>query len=62
MMGLPYDLPEGGEVHIIQNPNENKLKTLDEYPLFKAQEMMNSQEWTKAIFVREPKERILSAF
>jgi hypothetical protein len=40
MMGLPYDLPEDGEVHIIQNPNENKLKTLDEYPLFKAQEMI----------------------
>jgi hypothetical protein len=62
MNGFPYDLPKNGEVHTIQNLNENKLKTLDEIPLFKAQEMMNSQEWTRAVFVREIKERILSAF
>ena len=62
MMGLPYDLPANGQVHTIQNPKENMLKTLDDYPLWKAQEMMNSPEWTKAVFLREPKERVLSAF
>jgi len=60
MTGLTYDLPANGQVHTIQNPNENMLKTLDDYPLWKAQEMMNNPEWTKAVFLREPKERVLS--
>lgn len=62
MMGLPFELPANGEVHTIQNPKLNKLKTLGDYPLWKAEEMMNSPQYTKATFVREPKERILSAF
>lgn len=33
-----------------------------DYPIDQAQYMMNSNEWTKAVFLREPKERVLSAF
>lgn len=62
MMGLEYTLPSIGNVHRIQNPSVNKLKTLDEYPIWKAEEMLNSEQYKKAVFVREPKERILSAF
>jgi len=35
---------------------------LESFPPEKVNEMMTSDEWTRAIFVREPKERILSAF
>ncbi|GFH50042.1 hypothetical protein CTEN210_06518 [Chaetoceros tenuissimus] len=62
MMGLPYDMPANGEVHLIQDPKHNNLKTLDDYPLEEAEAMMNNNTFTKAIFVREPKERLLSAF
>ncbi len=38
------------------------LKRLRTFKLQDVQEMMTSEEWTRATFVREPKERILSAF
>mmetsp|Transcript_56058 Transcript_56058/g.63425 ORF Transcript_56058/g.63425 Transcript_56058/m.63425 type:complete len:752 (+) Transcript_56058:55-2310(+) len=44
------------------NPQHNNLKYLWDYPLEEANSMMISNEWTKAIFVRDPKERFLSAF
>jgi len=62
MMSLSFELPAKGQVHTIQNPKLNKLRTLSDYPMWKAQEMMSSPQYTKAVFVREPKERILSAF
>lgn len=62
MMGYPFKLPQRGEIYRIQDPKHNKLKTLDQYPLWQAQNMMNDPNYTKSIFVREPKERILSAF
>jgi hypothetical protein len=46
----------------IQKFQHEGLKTLREIPLEEAQEMMTSKEWTRAVFVREPKERVLSAF
>jgi hypothetical protein len=44
------------------NPKYNNLKYLSDYSLQEASEMMTNPEWTKAIFVRDPKERFLSAF
>ena len=62
MMGLRYKLQEGEDMVIFHNPKLNKLINLVDYPIDVAEKMMNSPEWTKAIFVREPKERIASAF
>ena len=45
----------------VHRPEVNRLKLLH-YPIEVAQEMMTSPNWTKAIFVRNPKKRILSAF
>ena len=42
--------------------NDNHYKRLHHYPPKQARFMMTSPEWTRAVFVREPKERILSAF
>eukprot|EP00934_Nitzschia_sp_Nitz4_P003633 Nitzschia sp. Nitz4//scaffold39_size137210//59230//60906//NITZ4_003199-RA/size137210-processed-gene-0.63-mRNA-1//-1//CDS//3329550383//3623//frame0 len=44
------------------NPDENGLKYLWNYTIEEASRMMTSPEYTRAIFVREPKARFLSAF
>ena len=46
----------------IHNPKINGLKYLSDYTLEEAQYMLNSETWTRAVFVREPKERVLSAY
>ena len=46
----------------IHERETNGLKYLSDYSLDEAQEMMTSTKWTRAIFVRNPKPRILSAF
>ncbi len=46
----------------IHDPRQNGLKYLTDYPIREARKMMLSPDWTKAIFVRHPKPRILSAF
>ena len=46
----------------IHDPAKNGLTYLTDYSLEEAQLMLNSEEWTRAVFVREPKERILSAY
>lgn len=46
----------------IHDHNANGLKYLSDYSIKEAREMMLSPDWTKAIFVRHPKPRILSAF
>lgn len=61
MMGMPPISPLLPKRHI-QYPGLNNLTTLANYSLSDAEFMMKSPEWTKAVFVREPKERILSAF
>ena len=50
VLGLPH------------NPEYNNLTYLSDYSLQEASEMMTSPDWTRAIFVRDPKERFLSAF
>jgi len=44
------------------NPEHNNLKYLWDYPIEKANQMMTDPEWTRAIFVRDPKIRFLSSF
>eukprot|EP00551_Chaetoceros_affinis_P017069 CAMPEP_0203699706 /NCGR_PEP_ID=MMETSP0091-20130426/28044_1 /ASSEMBLY_ACC=CAM_ASM_001089 /TAXON_ID=426623 /ORGANISM="Chaetoceros affinis, Strain CCMP159" /LENGTH=259 /DNA_ID=CAMNT_0050572659 /DNA_START=15 /DNA_END=790 /DNA_ORIENTATION=+ len=46
----------------IHHPDVHKLKLLNSYTAEKAQQIMVSPEWTKAIFVRHPKSRLLSAY
>jgi hypothetical protein len=58
MNGNP-DWCSRGNTH---SPKKNKIKTLKDYPPEIATAMMTSPEWTKAAILREPKERVLSAF
>ena len=59
--GLP-EWPEGKLLQDLHNPALNQLMYLSNYTLEEAQNMLTSDEWTRAVFVREPKERVLSAF
>jgi len=52
----------GNQGKNIHRPEVNKLKHLSDFSREEAQEMMTSPEWNKAIFVRHPKPRVLSAF
>ena len=45
----------------LHDPRTNGLTYRNQYPK-KALKMLRSKEWTKAIFVREPKARFLSAY
>ena len=46
----------------MHDPKHNKLSYLSDFPIEDAENMLKSKEWTKAIFVRNPKPRLLSAF
>ena len=50
------------EPNIPHNPRKNGLKYLYEYSPSKAVEMLTSESWIRAIFVRDPLERFLSAY
>lgn len=56
---MGYDYTARGMAH---DPKTNGLIYLDEYPIKEAHHMMTSPEWTRAIFIREPKERVLSVY
>lgn len=63
MMGYPdWNIQDGQETFLPHNSQLNGLKYLSDYPLEQANEFMTSPEWTRAIMVREPKQRFLSAF
>lgn len=66
MKGLPDFAPDidfqNTHSSPLHNPQLNGLSYLFQYDKFTVQEMMTSPEWTRAVFVREPKERVLSAF
>ena len=53
---------EGTEDLLPWNPLTNGLKYLNNYDRATATKMMTSTEWTRAIFLRDPKERLLSAY
>jgi hypothetical protein len=44
------------------NIQKNGLRYLRDYSLSEAEQMMNDPSWTRAMFVRNPKERFLSAY
>jgi hypothetical protein len=50
------------EPHIPHNPAKNGLTYLYQLPPDKALHVMTAPDWTRAIFVRDPKERVLSAY
>ena len=47
---------------LLHLPNVQGLKYLGDFPFEKANEMLTSPEWTRAIFVRDPQQRALSAY
>ena len=60
MMGLS-DWQNENE-NLPHNPRFNGLNYLFDYSTRRAWEIWNSPNWTRAIFVRDPKERLLSAY
>ena len=44
------------------NPDKNGLKYLYDYDIEVASEIMTSPEWTRAVFVRNPKDRFMSVY
>jgi len=60
MMGLDDWMEE--DFALIANPKRNGLKYLSDYPLEEAVEMIRNDDYIKAIFLRDPKHRVLSAF
>lgn len=46
----------------VQNPMTTNLTYLTDVPPKRAEEILLDPAWTKAIFVRDPKERVLSAY
>ena len=62
MMGYDDWLSQNYKMWLPHNPETNGLKYLYDYTTEEASEMMTSLEWTRAMMVREPKQRFLSAF
>ena len=62
MMGYEDWQLQDETTHVPHNPAENGLKYLSDYSLEDANRMMTSPEWTRAIMLRNPKQRYLSAF
>lgn len=61
MMGYD-DWKKMGESGLPHDPATNGLKYLYHYRIEEAEKMIQSPEWTKAIFVRSPKDRFLSVY
>jgi hypothetical protein len=61
MMGFS-DWPIDKDPNIPHNPLWNGLQYLYHYPPKKIQEFLTSPNWTRAVFVRDPKDRVLSAY
>jgi len=62
MGGQPEWNTTGLQLKLLHDPLLNNLTTLPQLPIDEAQRILTSSEWTRAVFVREPKERILSAY
>uniref|UniRef100_A0A7S3Q9I0 Carbohydrate sulfotransferase n=1 Tax=Chaetoceros debilis TaxID=122233 RepID=A0A7S3Q9I0_9STRA len=62
ILGFSPDWDPEIAIQKLHNPAYNGLTYLSSYTKEEAQEMLTSEDWTRAVFVREPKERILSAF
>ena len=62
MMHLHDWKSQDPEVYMPHNPRRNGLKYLWDYSLEDASDLMTRPDYTRAIFVRDPKFRFLSAF
>jgi hypothetical protein len=63
MMGFPdWNIVGGESGGLPHDPKKNGLKYLYDYPIDQAEAMFQSDEWTKAIFIRSPKDRFLSVY
>ena len=62
MMGFKDWKTVGSMEDRLHNPATNGLKYLGSYPKEQQAEFMTSPEWTRAIFLRDPRERVLSAY
>mmetsp|Transcript_790 Transcript_790/g.1756 ORF Transcript_790/g.1756 Transcript_790/m.1756 type:complete len:389 (-) Transcript_790:64-1230(-) len=62
MMGFPDWKKVGSKSEKLHDPNRNGLRYLGSFPRRKQEEFMISEDWTRAIFVRDPRERLLSAY
>ena len=49
-------------IHCIHNPKMNGLKRLGDFTIQEATHMMSSPDWTRAVFLRDPMERFISAY
>lgn len=61
MMGY-QDWPNDRQPDMPHNPQVNGLKYLAQFPMRTVKHMLTSPDWTRAIFVRDPKERVLSSY
>ncbi len=52
----------GGSTGLPHDPHHNGLKYLYDFPIEEAETIMTSPNWTRAIFVRSPKDRFLSVY
>lgn len=62
MEGLQDWKEEGGDKMLPWNPSENGLRYLYDYSPDEAEQLIKDPTWTKAIFVRNPKDRFLEVF
>lgn len=62
MMGYKDWQSQDSTKNLPHDPSTNGLKYLYDFGLEQANEIMTSPEWTRAIMVRDPKIRFLSAF
>jgi hypothetical protein len=62
IQGIPNWDVQDSQKRLPHDPDKNKLKYLWHYSVEDANRIMTSPDWTRAIFIRDPKERFLSAF
>lgn len=48
--------------HKLHDPSKNGLRYLGHYSREEQEEFMTSEEWTRAVFVRDPVQRLVSAY
>jgi hypothetical protein len=62
LTSLCLKITDYSEPFLPHNPDKNGLKYLSDYPFDVANDMLTNPEWTRAVFIRRPEERVLSAY